>query len=76
MDMKLFLEDAWKKHRGKTVGTALGIAIGVSIMLFGFFRTAFILLCGCIGLYVGKKVDEDADFKDIIEKIIPPGFRR
>ena len=76
MDIKLLLEEAWHKHRGKLVGTILGIIIGISILLFGFFKTLFIMICGLIGLFVGKRVDEKDNLMDIVEKIIPPGFRR
>jgi len=76
MDIKLLLEEAWHNHRGKLVGTILGIIIGISILLFGFFKTIFIMICGLIGLFVGKRVDEKDDLMDIVEKIIPPGFRR
>jgi uncharacterized membrane protein len=74
--MKLLLEEAWHNHRGKLVGTILGIIIGISILLFGFFKTLFIMICGLIGLFVGKRVDEKDDLMNIVEKIIPPGFRR
>lgn len=76
MEIKFLLEDAWQNHRGKLVGTVLGIVIGASIMIFGFFKTVFILVCGLVGLFVGKRVDDKDDFRDIIERIIPPGFRR
>lgn len=75
-EMKALIKEAWQNHRGKLVGTVLGVVLGASIMLFGFFKTAFILLCGLIGLFVGKKVDEQEDFRDLMDKIIPPGFRR
>lgn len=76
MDIKLLLEEAWHNHRGKLVGTILGIIIGISILLFGFLKTLFIMICGLIGLFVGKRVDEKDDLMDIVEKIIPPGFKR
>ena len=76
MDIKILLEEAWHNHRGKLVGTILGIIIGISILLFGFFKTLFIMICGLIGLFVGKRVDEKDDLMDIVEKIIPPGFKR
>jgi len=76
MDIKILLEEAWHNHRGKLVGTILGIIIGISILLFGFFKTLFIMICGLIGLFVGKRVDEKDNLMDIVEKIIPPGFRR
>ncbi|WP_110953166.1 DUF2273 domain-containing protein [Anaerosinus massiliensis] len=76
MDVKAFLEAVWQNHRGKLVGTILGSMIGISILLFGFFKTVFIMICGLIGLFVGKRVDDKDDLMDIVEKIIPSGFKR
>lgn len=75
-EIKALLGDCWENHRGKLVGSVLGVVLGASIMVFGFFKTVFILFCGLIGLFVGKKVDEQEDFKEFIEKIIPMGFKK
>ena len=32
------------------------------ILLIGFWRTAFIVLCGGVGLYIGRKADREPDF--------------
>lgn len=76
MDVRAFLEAVWQNHRGKLIGTILGSMIGISILLFGFFKTVFIMICGLIGLFVGKRVDDKDDLMDIVEKIIPSGFKR
>lgn len=75
-EMKELLREAWLNHRGKLLGTILGLVLGACILIFGFFKTCFVVICGAIGLFVGKKLDDQENLYDVIEKIIPPGFRR
>jgi len=78
MDFKAIWETLWMEHRGKTAGLLLGVCFGVGILLVGFFKTVFVLFCGALGLFIGKKIDdeEDMDLRDIFSKILPPTFRR
>lgn len=44
------------------------------ILLIGFWRTAFIVLCGGVGLYLGRKSDREEDFfgriaDDLLDRI-------
>lgn len=53
-DVKQLIKHVWENHRGKAVGTLLGIVLGAAILFIGFWKTAvFILLCGVIGLFIG-----------------------
>ncbi len=54
-------ETAWQEHRGKLLGAGLGFILAVSILLFGFWRIAFIVLCVLAGLWIGVKVDRGED---------------
>ena len=74
-DMKDFIEAVWKNHRGKFIGTMIGFFIGLSILVFGFFKTLFVLLCAVIGLYIGGKVDNHEDLFRLLEKLVPARFR-
>lgn len=56
-DLKNLLEDIWEKHRGASAGAAAGVMLAVSILLFGFWPMLFIVLCGIIGMYLGRKID-------------------
>lgn len=76
MEPKVLFERIWENHRGKFVGLLLGLVLGAAVLIFGFFKTVFVLLCGLIGLYVGKKIDDQEDLADIVERIVPPGLRR
>lgn len=79
MNYKALLEKLWNESPGKLLGAVLGVILGIGIIVFGLFNTLFVMLCGLVGLFVGKRVDEKegfADFKAMVYKIIPPGFRR
>jgi uncharacterized membrane protein len=75
-DFKQLVEEVWQEHRGKFVGTTLGIVLGIAVLLFGFWKTIFILFCGLIGLFVGMKVDSGEDFWQNLQRFLPPIFRR
>lgn len=76
MEPRVLFERIWENHRGKFVGMVLGLVLGTAVLIFGFFKTVFVLLCGLIGLFVGKKIDDQEDLADIVERIVPPGLRR
>lgn len=75
MDRKL-LEEIWQNHSGKIIGVVLGFTLGLFIILFGFFRTFFILLCVGAGFLVGKRIDEKENIMEILDKLLPPGYHR
>lgn len=75
-DVKCFIENAWQNHRGKSVGTLFGLVLGIVILLFGFWKTVFVLFCGMIGLGIGIKMDRNEDIAHSLGKWIPPFFHR
>lgn len=74
--MENFWHALWQHHNGKLIGAGLGCLIGVFIILFGFFNTLFVLTFTVIGYVIGKKIDEKETIVEIIEKLLPPGYRR
>jgi uncharacterized membrane protein len=50
------LTDMWQKHRAPSLGLLAGVLLGMCILLFGFWHILFIVLCGGLGLYIGRKV--------------------
>lgn len=64
--------ELFSRHRGKTLGIFLGFIASVLILSVGFFKTLFILGCSVIGYIIGKKVDNREDFRDLIDRILPP----
>lgn len=64
-------EALWQNHRGKLTGTILGIVLGIAVLCFGFWRTAFVLCCGIVGLFVGTWLDQGEDILDTMgDKVI------
>jgi uncharacterized membrane protein len=45
-------------HRGKLLGLALGLLIGLLIISFGFWKSLLVVLCVVIGYFLGKHIDE------------------
>lgn len=75
-----FIKYQFSEHCGRTVGLILGFIAALSILLFGFFTTLFVVICMCIGLYIGNKIDNSDEISDEflyrIERFWPPFSRR
>ena len=56
-EFKEWLAMVWQEDRGQCLGLFVGIVLALMILLIGFWRTAFIVLCGGVGLYIGRKAD-------------------
>ena len=65
--IKNFFDDCFSQHRTRKIGFILGMVTGIAILLFGFFNTMFVALCGLIGLFVGSRFDGK---DDLVEKLI------
>lgn len=72
--METFYE-IWQKNRGKIIGALLGIIFAVIILLFGFFKALFVILCAIIGYYIGKIADNKESIREFLDRILPPGIR-
>ncbi len=75
-EVKLLLEKAWQEHRGKLVGTSLGLLLGIFVLIFGFWHMFFVLLCGGIGLFLGIKIDKGGSWLQNIKDSLPDDFHR
>ncbi|WIW71695.1 DUF2273 domain-containing protein [Anaerosinus gibii] len=70
------IEKLKEKNSGKTIGSIVGFFMGALILYVGFLKTLFIILCVLIGFFIGKRVDDKDDLMEIVNKIIPSGFKR
>ena len=67
----------YKNHHFEVTGAAIGLVVGLSLILFGIIKTIVLALCIILGLFVGKKLKVDRNFiKNILDKILPPGSYR
>ncbi len=62
----------FEHHRGKILGLLAGFLISILLLTVGFLKTFFIVGCSFVGYIIGKKIDNHEDFRDIIDRILPP----
>ena len=76
--LKLFAESLSGQRAGRK-GLVLGMLVGIAILVFGFWKTFFVLLCGLIGLYLGNRIDRGDDLVEralkTVEHCLPERFR-
>lgn len=56
-DLQQIMEWLWEQHRGGMVGAVLGSFLGICLLCFGVFQTAFVLICCGIGIWLGMRSD-------------------
>jgi len=74
----------WREHRGASLGVLLGLGLGISVLVFGFWRTLFVTICCLVGLWLGRELDTKANIladlnqiKDSLANfLLPRRFRR
>lgn len=74
MSLRDLSQDIWDNHRGKLLGTLLGLFIAVLIIWVGFLWAMFILVCMTIGYLVGKRMDDHKEnLAEVLDRFLPPG---
>lgn len=78
LEIKEELLELFREHRGACLGLLAGMLVGVAVLCFGFFRTAFVLLLGAVGWWLGREHDQKADalsdFRDVLARLLPARF--
>lgn len=59
--------------KGRLMGILVGILLGFAIMKYGFWKTLFIMICAGLGYFIGKRIDDQRGFEDILEQVLPRG---
>ena len=54
-----------REQRGRFLGAIGGVLFGVCVLVFGFWRTFFVLLCGAVGLFIGGRLEDGAWLDDL-----------
>lgn len=65
--MRQFLAEHW----GKVLGGLLGLIIGLSIILFGFWQSVLLFLCIILGVYLGKTFDRHEGLQKFLQRVWP-----
>lgn len=69
MDWKELFIYLWAQHRGKLLGTVIGLGIGLLIAFFGFWRALVILLLMAAGYFIGKGIDQSGGLDAVLKRL-------
>ncbi|MBC7342205.1 MAG: DUF2273 domain-containing protein [Clostridia bacterium] len=69
MDWREMLAYLFTQHRGKLVGTLIGLGIGLLIAFFGLWRAVVILLLMVTGYLVGKSIDQSGGLDSFLKRL-------
>jgi len=61
------LREMLDSHLGKIIGVVLGLLFGWFAIKYGLFKALFVAVCATAGYYIGKRLDENFDFKGLME---------
>lgn len=63
------LQEFWEQHRGKITGIILGLAFGWFAIVYGIWKALFVSICVTTGYYVGKRIDDRVDFRELLFRL-------
>lgn len=69
MDWEKILYELLTKHKGKTLGVLLGLIFGLLAAIFSFLKAVFISICIAGGYFVGRRIDENVNFRDVMDRM-------
>ena len=71
------LLEFYNSRKGGINGALIGLIIAVGMLLIGFMRMVFVILCVAAGYYIGNKLSQDKDYiRNLLDRILPPGIYR
>lgn len=76
-DLLQSLKELFKDWNPGAAGALIGFAFALSWVIFGFFKTLFILALTAMGYFIGVRYfSHKEDFRELLNKILPPGLFR
>ena len=65
------------ENRSGYIGALAGFGLALSLILFGFFKTVFLLLLSAAGFYIGRRFFSNRkEIRDLLDRLLPPGRYR
>lgn len=78
--MKAFWQQFIENMKGRnpgTIGATVGVTLALSLVIFGFLKTLFIIGMALLGYFLGVRYFSNREaFRDLLDKILPPGMFR
>lgn len=59
----------------RLLGTVIGIFFGILYLVFGLFKTIVFTIFVALGYFIGRTLDDREDWRDVIDRIMPPKHR-
>lgn len=67
------LAEFFLTYKGRLLGALVGLITGLIVVIYDWISGLYFLFCLGVGYYIGKLVDGKHTFRQILEKILPPG---
>ena len=68
------LSEYLKDRNPGSTGAAVGLGLALSLVVFGFLKTIFIIFLTISGYYIGARYFSDREtIRSWLDKILPPG---
>jgi len=78
--MKAFWQQLLDNLKGRNpgaVGATFGLVLALSLVIFGFLKTLFLIGMTLLGYFLGVRYFSNREaFRDLLDKILPPGMFR
>jgi uncharacterized membrane protein len=78
--MKTFWNQILESIKGRNpgmIGGAIGLSLGLSLVIFGFLKTLFIIVLTLLGIFLGVRYFSNKEaIRNLLDKILPPGMFR
>ncbi|MBO8163134.1 MAG: DUF2273 domain-containing protein [Brevibacillus sp.] len=68
-------EILWE-HKGKCLGVIAGLFFGIIYLLVGFWDTLVMIVLVATGYYIGRKLDQKEDLRELLDRILPGKFKQ
>jgi uncharacterized membrane protein len=59
------------EHWGKVLGGVIGLLIGLTIIIFGFWRSMLLFGCVALGIYLGRMFDRHDGLQNLLHRFWP-----
>jgi len=73
--MRQELKELLYANIGKVFGVIIGVIIGILYLLVGFFKTIIFVIVVAIGYFIGTRIDNNENIRDLIERFLPNHWR-
>jgi uncharacterized membrane protein len=71
------LSDSLKGRHPGTIGAVAGLTLALSLVLFGLWKTLFMIGMTFLGYFLGVRYFSNREaLRNLLDKILPPGLFR